>query len=407
MENLNNTNIAIIGLGYVGLPLYMEFSKLYKTIGFDLDFMRIKELNDGFDRNKEITQIESKNFSNNESDLLDFNVFIICVPTPIDNEKNPDITLLLNACEMIARVLKKQNLKKLESKPIIVFESTTFPGCTNSVCAPLIESKSGLMLNKDFFVGYSPERINPGDKTHTLTNIKKITSGSNEFASKRIDSIYKSIIKAGTHLVKSIEIAEATKAIENAQRDINIAFMNEIYMLLDSLNIEVSEVLKAAKTKWNFLDFKPGLVGGHCICIDPYYLAYSAKKVSFTPKLIYEARNVNDSMSGFLAKNLLKKMAKNRIEVLDSNVLLVGWSFKANCADCRESKSPEIKKELESYGLKVSVLDPLVESSEFIKLEDLNKFSFKAILIIHRHENLKQINFNNFLSKNGVLLELE
>ncbi len=401
--------IAIIGLGYVGLPLCLAFGRKYHTIGFDIDSSRIYELQHHNDTNKECTQeefLDSKyvHFSDKLSDIAHANIFIITLPTPIDSNKKPDISYLLQACESVGSVLKKND--------IVIFESTTYPFCTRNECAPALQKASNLVFNKDFFLGYSPERINPGDKTHSLTHIKKITSGSTPLVAQKVDALYASIIDAGTYLVSSMEIAEAAKVIENAQRDINIAFMNEIYILLDILGIDMYEVLQATKTKWNFLPFYPGLVGGHCIGVDPYYLAYIAQTAGYHTKIISTGRIINDMMPSIFAQKLLKQMVRNKIEIVDSKILIVGFAFKADCTDIRNTKVPEVLKEFVDFGCDVSVFDSFVDSSKVlqsygIELTDLqNLQKYDGILIVLRHKEFRDWDFSRFLKKNGVILEI-
>ena len=350
--------IAIIGLGYVGLPLALAFGAHYRTIGFDIDSARIAQLKLGDDTTLESSSqdfIDARltSFSDDLQDIAGANVFIIAVPTPITADKKPDISYLLDACAMVGSVLKKGD--------IVVYESTTYPTCTRTECIPALESISGLACDRDFFVGYSPERINPADKAHSLRNVKKVTSGSTKEAAQKIDALYRTIITAGTHLAPSIEVAEAAKALENAQRDINIAFINEAYILLDKLGIDIAEVLEAARTKWNFAPFYPGLVGGHCIGVDPYYLYHIAQRVGYHARIIASGRVINEKMPRYFAHKLLKMMASKDIEILGAKVLVVGFAFKADCADMRNTKVPALCEELKSFGARVEVVDSLVD----------------------------------------------
>ena len=356
--SLKSTKIAIIGLGYVGLPLALEFGKKYPTIGFDINPKRIQSLQNSSDTNEQIHDFKAASFltfSHDADSLKDANTYIIAVPTPVDAYKKPDISLLLDATKLIATYLKKGDL--------VIYESTTYPTCTKKACVPLLESTSSLRFNEDFFVGYSPERINPGDTKHTLTNITKITSGSTPQAAATINALYQSIIKT-TYLAPSIEVAEAAKAIENAQRDLNIAFVNELSIIFDKLNIPTFEVLKAAQTKWNFLPFTPGLVGGHCISVDPYYLTHISNEYGYHPKVISSGRFINDMMPSFIAQKLIKLLAKHQINPIGARIAIFGASFKENCKDIRNAKVFEVYSELREYGCEVQIFDPLVERDE-------------------------------------------
>ncbi len=392
--------IAIIGLGYVGLPLAVAFSKKYDVIGFDINKERIKELKEGFDRTLEVEEKELKEaikngleFTDNLDEIKDANIFIVTVPTPIDKHKNPDLTPLIKASESVGKVLKKGD--------IVIYESTVYPGCTEEVCVPILEKVSGLKFNKDFFVGYSPERINPGDKEHTVTKIKKVTSGSTPEIGKEIDKLYSSIIEAGTHLAPSIKTAEAAKVIENAQRDINIAFVNELALIFDKLNIDTKEVLEAAGTKWNFLKFTPGLVGGHCIGIDPYYLAYKAKEVGYHPEIILAGRRLNDSMGIFVANKVIKLMIQKGHTIKGSKVLVLGITFKENCPDIRNSRVIDVINELKEFGVEVDVIDPWADREEVkreygFELEDYQKAmgnieKYDGIVLAVAHKEFKDL----------------
>lgn len=355
---LENVNIAVIGLGYVGLPLAIEFGKLYPVVGFDINRIRIEELSNGIDKTLEATTEkiqESKKlrFSDKIEDISKCNVFIVTVPTPINQFKAPDLTPLLKASSALAKILKKGD--------IVIYESTVYPGCTEEDCVPVLERESGLLYNKDFFCGYSPERINPGDKINTLTKIKKVTSGSNEVVAEIVDKLYNSIIVAGTHKAPSIKVAEASKAIENAQRDVNISFVNELALIFDRIGIDTKDVLDAAETKWNFLKYQPGLVGGHCIGVDPYYLAHKAQSLGYHPQVILSGRRVNDNMGVFVANKTVKLMIQKGIPIKGAKALILGVTFKENCPDIRNSKVVDIYNELCQFGLEVEVYDPHVD----------------------------------------------
>jgi UDP-N-acetyl-D-galactosamine dehydrogenase len=358
--------IGVIGLGYVGLPLSIAFAEKYQVVGYDINAERVSELKNGIDKTREIetAQFETNipiQFTTHLKVLSVCNVFIITVPTPIDKEKQPDLSFLINASKGIGSILKKGD--------IVIYESTVYPGCTEEECVPVLESSSGLKFNHDFFVGYSPERINPGDKTRPIQSIVKVTSGSTPEIAIFIDELYKSIIIAGTYLAPSIKVAEASKAIENAQRDVNISFMNELALIFDRLDIDIDEVLEAAKTKWNFLPFKPGLVGGHCIGVDPHYLAYKAMQVGYTPKVILSGREVNDQMGVWMAEKIITHLAKQfNGDIKGKRVLILGFAFKGNCADTRNTKVIDIYNTLIQAGLEVSVYDPWVDT-EFVEKE--------------------------------------
>ena len=387
--------LAIIGLGYVGLPLAVEFGKKYETIGFDINAKRIQELQQGIDRTLEVSQEELQEakhlrFTSSLEDIKKANIYIITVPTPIDKHKNPDLTPLIMASRSVGRVLKKGD--------IVIYESTVYPGCTREVCVPELERESGLQFNKDFFCGYSPERINPGDKKHRLTTIKKVTSGSTPEVAKKVDDLYKSIISAGTHLAPSIEVAEAAKVIENAQRDINIAFVNELALIFDRLGIDTLEVLEAAGTKWNFLPFKPGLVGGHCIGVDPYYLAYKAKEVGYHPQIILAGRRTNDEMGVFIANKLIKLMIHKGHTIKGSSVLVLGITFKENCPDIRNSRVIDVIRELQDFGINVDVYDPWANEEEVRReygldlLENLPPLAkYDAVVLAVAHDEFKKL----------------
>ena len=351
--------LCIVGLGYVGLPLAVEFSKKRSVIGFDLNPHRVKELQNGHDRTKEIDDsvlktINTIKYTSNKDDIKKCSIFIVTVPTPINSHNDPDLSPLIGACEIVGEYLKKDD--------IVIFESTVFPGATREVCVPILEKNSKLTFNKDFFCGYSPERINPGDKVHTLRNIKKVTSGSNEKVASVVDKLYKEIIDAGTFKAKSIEVAEAAKVIENTQRDVNIALINELALIFNKLNIDTEDVLIAAETKWNFLPFRPGLVGGHCIGIDPYYLTHKAIEVGYNPEMILSGRRLNNFMPFHIASQVAKLMLKRRINIIDSRILILGFTFKENCPDVRNTKINDLRNEFLNMNALVDVYDPEADS---------------------------------------------
>ena len=353
--------IAVIGLGYVGIPLAVEFGKKFSTIGFDINLDRIQELKKGFDRTLEMSSddlasAKQLSYTVSVEDLLDCNIYIITVPTPINNKNLPDLTPLRKSSEAIGSVLSEGD--------IVIYESTVYPGVTEEECVPILEEVSCLKFNKDFFCGYSPERINPGDKERTLTKILKITSGSTPEIAQKVDDLYNSIIGAGTYLAPSIKVAEAAKVIENTQRDVNIALVNELALIFDAMGISSQDVLEAAGTKWNFLKFKPGLVGGHCIGVDPYYLTYKAQKMGYKPNLILSARQINNGMSAFIAKKAIRLLVDNDKNIKDANVLVMGLTFKENCPDIRNTKVVDIIEELNDFGCQVDVYDPWVDKEE-------------------------------------------
>ena len=404
---MDSHKIGIIGLGYVGLPLAIEFSKKHETIGFDLNQKRIEELNKGVDSTNEANLEELKTQLANKLTLVDdlekiktCNIYIITVPTPITKFKTPDLSYLLSASHAIGSILKKGD--------VVIYESTVYPGCTEEECIPVLEKSSGLIYNKDFFCGYSPERINPGDKVNTLTKIKKVTSGSTPETAKIVDQLYSSIITAGTHLASSIKVAEASKAIENAQRDLNISFVNELALIFDKIGIDTEEVIDAAATKWNFLKFKPGLVGGHCISVDPYYLAHKAESMGYYPEVILSGRRVNDQMGKFVAEKVVKLMNQKGIPVRNSKALILGITFKEDCPDIRNSKVPDIYNELQNYGLQVDIYDP-----NAIKQEVKHEFnidlidqpnSYNAIILAVSHNEFKNLDLSSLKSKTGAVV---
>jgi len=391
------TKIAIIGLGYVGLPLAHAFSEKFEVVGLDINQDRIDELNSGFDRTLELSDVQVKEsiangmiFTANLEDAKDCNIYIVTVPTPIDNENEPDLTPLIKSSQAVGKVLKKDD--------IVIYESTVYPGVTEEICVPELEKESGLQFNKNFFCGYSPERINPGDKEHTVTKILKITAGSTPEVAKKVDALYKSIITAGTHLAPTIKVAEAAKVIENTQRDVNIALMNELAMIFDMMDINTSDVLAAAGTKWNFINLSPGLVGGHCIGVDPYYLTHKAQALGYTPNLILGARNINNSISKLIADKALKYMVKNDKKLNGSNVLVMGVTFKENCPDMRNTKVVDIIAELQEFECNVDVYDYWVDESDRIS-KDINFIDtlpygsnkYDSIVVAVGHDEFKEI----------------
>ena len=361
MLHLRKCRLGIVGLGYVGLPLAVEFGKHFDTVGFDIKPHRIAELTSGRDSTLEVSRAELKaatrlSFSTDLDSLKRCRVLIVTVPTPIDEYKRPDLTPLIKASETVGKALSKG--------AVVVYESTVYPGCTEEVCVPILERESGLRLNRDFFVGYSPERINPGDKEHRLTTIKKVTSGSTPEAAEFIDKLYGTIVTAGTHKASSIKVAEAAKVIENTQRDVNIALINELALIFNRLGLDTEEVLSAAGTKWNFLPFKPGLVGGHCIGVDPYYLTHKAQSIGYHPEMILAGRRVNDNMGLYVAGEIIKLMTEKRIHVKGARTLVLGMTFKENCPDIRNSKVIDVVRELEKYGAAVDIYDPWADGQE-------------------------------------------
>jgi UDP-N-acetyl-D-galactosamine dehydrogenase len=365
MRGLQRTKIAVIGLGYVGLPLAVEFGKKYSTLGFDIDSGRIRELRQGRDSTlesgaDELASAKKLKFTTDPRKLADRNVFIVTVPTPIDRYKRPELKPLIGASRTVGKILKKGGT--------VIYESTVFPGCTEEICVPVLERESGLRFNRDFYCGYSPERINPGDREHRLPTIKKVTSGSTPRTADFVDALYSSIVTAGTHRAGSIRVAEAAKVIENTQRDVNIALINELALIFNRLGIDTEDVLRAASTKWNFLPFRPGLVGGHCIGVDPYYLTHKAQEIGYHPEVILAGRRINDNMGSYIAQRVIKAMTELRILVAGAKILLMGLAFKENCPDLRNSKVVDIVRELQSFDADVAVYDPWV-SSESAKLE--------------------------------------
>ena len=394
MLKLSEVKVAIIGLGYVGLPLAVEFGKKVPVVGFDIYQKRIDELKSGKDHTlevlpKELALSTQLNYSSNLEDLKDCNFFVVTVPTPIDEYKQPDLTPLVKASQSIAKVLKKGD--------IVVYESTVYPGATEEVCIPVLEQVSGLTFNQDFYAGYSPERINPGDKLHRVTNILKITSGSTPEVADFVDEVYNLIIDAGTHKASSIKVAEAAKVIENTQRDVNIALINELAVIFNKMGIDTEAVLQAAGTKWNFLPFRPGLVGGHCIGVDPYYLTHKAQSIGYHPEIILAGRRLNDGMGAYVVTQLVKAMLKKKIQVEGAKVLVLGLSFKENCPDIRNTKIIDIVHELQEYHIQADVYDPWVDASEveheygITPVASLENGQYDAVILAVAHEQFKEM----------------
>ena len=408
--------ICVIGLGYVGLPLAHAFSEKYEVVGFDINKPRIDELNSGFDRTLELTETQVKEsikngmkFTLNTDDIKDCNIYIVTVPTPIDDNNEPDLTPIVKSTETVGKILKKDD--------IVIYESTVYPGVTEEICVPILEKFSGLKFNETFFCGYSPERINPGDKEHTVTKILKITSGSTHEIAKKVDDLYKSIITAGTHLAPTIKVAEAAKVIENTQRDVNIALINELAMIFDLMNINTHDVIEAAATKWNFIKLTPGLVGGHCIGVDPYYLTHKAQSLGYMPNLILGARQINNGMSKLIADKAIKKMVKFDKKLKNANVLVLGVTFKENCPDMRNSKVLDIIKELEEYECNVEVYDYWVDRSDketkklnFIDELPLNSKKYDSIIVAVGHDKFKEIttaDYENMSNGKPIIIDVK
>lgn len=406
-------SIAIIGLGYVGLPLAVEFAGRRDVIGYDLNQSRILELKNGIDTTNEVSELELAEakfltFTNDPNDLLKCNCFIITVPTPIDSYKRPDLTPLLSASETVGKLLKKGD--------IVIYESTVYPGCTEGDCVPILEKISGLTYNVDFHCGYSPERINPGDKEHRLSKIIKVTSGSTPEAADLVDALYQEIITVGTHKAESIAVAEAAKVIENTQRDLNIALINELSMIFSKLGLDTEAVLTAAGTKWNFLPFRPGLVGGHCIGVDPYYLTHKAQSIGHHPEVILAGRRINDGMGEFIAARLIKKLTERSIAIAGAKILVMGLTFKENCPDLRNSRVVDVIRELEAYNCIVDVFDPLVLSEDAVDvcdlqtISELRRQSYDAIIMSVAHNQFKSMGpeyIRSLIRENGVLFDLK
>lgn len=401
--------IGIIGLGYVGLPLAVEFGKSMDVIGFDINQSRIDELKKGYDRTLEVDEAELKSstkltFSTKLEELAAANYFIVTVPTPVDEYRNPDLTPLQSASRTVGSVLKKND--------IVIYESTVYPGCTEEVCVPILEKVSGLKFNVDFFAGYSPERINPGDKQHRVADIRKVTSGSTPEIAEKVDQLYKKVIRAGTYKASSLKVAEAAKVIENSQRDVNIAFVNELALIFQRMGIDTHEVLEAAATKWNFLPFKPGLVGGHCIGVDPYYLTYKAQSLGYHPEVILSGRRINDNMGIFIANEVIKLMAKANMPISGGKILVLGLTFKENCPDIRNSKVVDVINELLTFGAKVDVYDPHADAAE-VKHEynltlttDLSQ-KYHAVVLAVSHKEFASIELEKLKEKNAIVYDIK
>lgn len=394
MRPLSEAVIGIIGLGYVGLPLAVEFARKYKTIGFDINKTRIAELIRGEDKSREVepevlSKSDNMSYTQDLADLAECTIYIVTVPTPIDSHKRPDLSPLIAASQAIGKILGPED--------IVIFESTVYPGATEEICVPVLESESGWTFNRDFFVGYSPERINPGDREHRITNIKKVTSGSTQEVAERVDALYCSIIEAGTHKASSIRVAEAAKVIENTQRDVNIALINELAILFEQLGLNTLEILEAAGSKWNFLPFRPGLVGGHCIGVDPYYLTHKAQAVGYHPEMILAGRRINDGMGAYVVQRVVKLMTTKRIHVAQSNVLIMGITFKENCPDIRNTRVVDMIEELRGYSANVDVYDTWADPTETRNdlgidlIENLQPGSYDAVILAVAHDSFKQM----------------
>jgi len=419
---MSSIRIAVIGLGYVGLPLARLFATKFPVVGFDINQQRVNEINQGIDRTLEVDEdilrasLVSENpatsrtnglfCSFNPEDIKACNFYIVTVPTPVDKNNRPDLTPLIKASETVGRVISKED--------IVVYESTVYPGATEEDCIPVIEKVSGLKYNIDFFAGYSPERINPGDKEHTVEKIRKVTSGSTPEVADTVDSTYRSVIKAGTHKASSIRVAEAAKVIENSQRDINIAFVNELAKIFNAMKIDTNDVLEAASTKWNFLRFKPGLVGGHCIGVDPYYLAQKAQQAGYHPEIILAGRRMNDSMGKYVASEVVKLMIKNEIQVKNSKILMLGITFKENCPDIRNTKAIDIYHELISYGITVDIYDPWASSNEVqheygitIAKNLDNSVNYGAVILAVAHNEFVEVDFQTFKNNGAIIYDVK
>lgn len=421
LHTIQESQIAIIGLGYVGLPLAVEFAKKYQTVGFDINKHRVDRLRKGHDDTLEVTDqalqanlrpnlIDFKKvgglyISDALTDLSECNVFIVTVPTPIDQFKTPDLGPLRSASSMLGKILKQGD--------VVIYESTTYPGCTEEECVPILTKESGLIYNEGFYVGYSPERINPGDKINTLTKIIKVTSGSNSEAADFVDSLYASIITAGTHKAPNLKVAEASKAIENAQRDVNISFVNELALIFDRIGIDTNDVLAAAGTKWNFLNYKPGLVGGHCISVDPYYLAHKSEALGYHPQVILSGRRVNDEMGFFVANKVVKLMIQNGHVIKGSKALILGITFKENCPDVRNTKVVDIYHELKQFGLEVDIFDPWAQKEEVKQeygvdvLKELKGKEYEAIVVAVGHREFNTIDLSTLKKKNAIIYDIK
>ena len=407
---MNQEKICIIGLGYVGLPLAIEFSKKYRTIGFDKKESRINQLLDSIDITEEVLSEDLKKsnivFTNSKKDIKDCNIYIIAVPTPIDSSKKPNLKFLKNASQLVGEVIKKED--------VVIYESTVYPGCTMEDCVPILEKYSSLKLNEDFFCGYSPERINPGDKERTLTKITKITSGSNKRALEIVDKLYSSILtEASTFPVESIEIAEAAKVIENAQRDLNISFTNELAIIFEKMNLDTQKVLDAAGTKWNFMPFRPGLVGGHCIGVDPYYLTYKSSLLGYSPEVILSGRRLNDNMGKYIARRILKLMIGNSIIIEKSNILVLGITFKENCPDIRNTKVIDLINEFQDYGVNVDTCDPWADKVDVLEKYDLEIFNdmpdrkYDGIVLAVSHSDFLKFDLDKLSNDKTIIFDIK
>jgi len=406
---MEKIKIGIIGLGYVGMPLAVEFGKIYETVGFDINDRRVKELKEGIDRTLEVSSEDLKlatklTYTTQLDEVRSCNYFVVTVPTPVDKNKRPDLTPLIRASETVGKILKKGD--------IVIFESTVYPGATEEDCVPVMEKFSGLKYNIDFFCGYSPERINPGDKVHTVTLIKKVTSGSTPEVGKKVDDLYRTIIKAGTHLATSIRVAEAAKVIENSQRDINIAFVNELAVIFNRMGIDTLEVLEAAGTKWNFLPFQPGLVGGHCIGVDPYYLTHKAQELGYNAEIILAGRRLNDNMGIYVANRVVKLMITREHKVAGSRVLVLGMTFKENCPDIRNSRVIDVINELSDFGCVVDIYDPWADKDEVheeyhVQLSDKPTGTYEAIVLAVAHNEFKALDINALKTKNAIVFDIK
>jgi len=413
MLDQNKINIGVIGLGYVGLPLAVEFGKKFKTVGFDINTPRVEELKKGVDSTlevepSELEQAELISYTADAEELRACNIYIVTVPTPIDEYKRPDLTPLIKASETVGKLIGKAD--------IVIYESTVYPGATEEDCVPILEKESGLGFNTDFFVGYSPERINPGDKEHRVTTIKKVTSGSTPEIADYVDELYNAIITAGTHKASSVKVAEAAKVIENTQRDVNIALINELALIFNRMGIDTLEVLEAAGSKWNFLPFRPGLVGGHCIGVDPYYLTHKAQSIGYHPEVILAGRRINDDMGAYVVSQVIRLMLKRKLDICGGNILVMGLTFKENCPDLRNTRVVDIVREFESYDANVDVYDPWVDGDEAINeygvnmVNTLQKGKYDAIILTVAHDEFKQMSTDEYraLAKdNGVLYDVK
>lgn len=404
--------ICVVGLGYVGLPLAVEFGKIIDTVGFDINKKRLEELKKGIDRTLEVEPENLKKatkltFTSDLNDTADCDYYIVTVPTPINEHKQPDLTPVIKGTEAVAKVLKKGD--------IVIYESTVYPGCTEEICVPILEEKTGMKFNKDFFCAFSPERVNPGDKVHTVVTIKKVTSGSTPEVADEVDKLYNRIITAGTHKAASIKVAEAAKVIENSQRDVNIAFVNELALIFEKLGIDTIDVLEAAGSKWNFLPFRPGLVGGHCIGVDPYYLTHKAQAVGYNPEVILSGRRINDNMGIYVANKVVKLMIEKNKKIKHSKVLVLGMTFKENCPDIRNSKVIDVINELQEFGCIVDVCDPMADPFEVmeeygVKLTEFDKcseFDYDALILAVSHNEFKEYDLSEYINNKTVIYDIK